>query len=948
MFQRRSVSQAQAEAARKRATADTALGNPMAGGALGWNPVKAKWSGSREARREARVIFQDKMIALRDAQEDVQAAINAELPDIQNVYQLENLMHGRVHAEMESLDDRLFGPLFDAMRKARVTTAKLENYLYARHAKERNREIAKINPSMPDGGSGMTNADAERILKSADAAVMEPLAWRIDAIAAETRKRMLDSGLITRETYDALTQQYQAYVPLRGKKEAEALQERTANSGLGGGGLDLRTAGIKGAMGRGAGNLAENILGEIIGDAQRSVVLAERARVGRGLARLVLANPNPAFWQMEAVRTEQAQDSQGQVYQRVVNESSQPDVVHVMVQGKPYRIRFTEPALAAALKNLGGTGKFVSRPVIRQIAWTQRYIAQTLTAWNPGFAAVNIARDLQFGLARVSSERGILDGARVLARYPQAIRAMWRLERKKGARSGNAMDRYAAEFQAAGGKTGWAHVASVDALSNAAMWKASTSPLAGARRVGSAILTAIEDLNDTFENAMRLSYYARLREAGFSAQQAAQRAKDLTVNFNRKGTAGPAMSAGYLFFNAAVQGTHALGKAVNPKTGAGRKVLAGLTGLSILQFMLAAVAAGMEDEDGESMASKVPPQIKERNLWWINSDGEIRTIPMPFGFNIATYAGSRLQQLFSGDAEDIASGARTEQQVAGAVTSDLFRVSVSAVFPVQIAQSGLASLIPTEIGQHIVQQTANQNDFGQQIWAENPYDRTTPRSVLGRDATPAPYKAIATGLNRLGGGDDYTKPIAMLDVAPEQIQAFFGLLTGGLGNFAASTAQAAFNAVNDPEANEMRPTPILQTFVRPVNEVQATAQKYYARRASIETAANRIRDIAERDGVDAASEYAESLPFMAGVAIKLTAANEAQIRPGNSATYAAFRAAEKAGDVFRDDRRQAYAQDNSFFSAERAAALREASRAQMEAQKAMLAEWNRATETATD
>jgi len=952
LFQRRSVPQAQAEAAAKRRIANSGLGNPMNGGALGWNSVNGTWIGSREALRKARATFQDKMISLRDTQQDIEAMLGNDLPDLQNVYQLENQMNGRIRAGAESLDDRHLNPLFEALRKAKVTTKELEEYIEARHAEERNDEVAAINPAMPDGGSGMLTEDARAILAKADRAKMEPLALRIDAIVKETRKRLLDAGVITQAVYDALEAQYQHYVPLRGKEEADQLNEE-AQKGMPAG-IGIRSSGIVGMMGRGAGNRAQNILGEIIGDAQRSIMLAERARVGRGLARLVLANPNPAFWQMEAVRTEQAKDSQGQVYMKVVNESTRPDVVPLMIKGQPYRIQFKDANLAAALMNIGGTGRFVSQPFVRPFAWMQRYIAATLTAWNPGFASVNILRDLQFGLARIATTHGALDAGMVFARYPLAIRAMWRLERRKAVLEGGMfgrlsreqrkMESYAREFEASGGKVGWLNIAGVEALGNEAMWRAKDGPAADARRLGKAALKVIEDFNDTFENAMRLSYYARLRDGGMTAQQATQRAKDLTVNFDRKGTAGAAMGVGYLFFNAAVQGTHAFGKSINPNTSHGKKLLAGLAGISMLQFALAAIAAGMEDEDGESMADKVPPHIKERNLWWIGADGGINTIPMAFGFNIFTYAGSRSLQLITTDAEDVSTEARTASQVASAMTGDMFRVALSATFPIQIAQSGAASIIPTEVGQQIVQQAANRDDFGRPIWNKNPYDTTTPRAVLGRDATPEPYKVIATGLNRLGGGDDYTKPISALDVAPEQIQFFVESLTGGTGRFFGGVAQTAYSAAVDPEANEQRPIPIIQTVMRPVNENQAAAARYFERRDAIRVAADRIRDIAEAEGVDAAIDYADSLPFMAGVAIKITKSGEAQIRPGSSRVYAAFKDAEKAGDVFRDDRRQAYMADPDFFSADRAKALREASATQAEAHRSLLREWNAATE----
>ena len=48
----------------------------------------------------------------------------------------------------------------------------------------------------------------------------------------------------------------------------------------------------------------------------------------------------------------------------------------------------------------------------------------------------------------------------------------------------------------------------------------------------------VSDYNDMLENSTRLAVYMEAREAGISKKRAAQLAKDVTLNFNRKGTGG--------------------------------------------------------------------------------------------------------------------------------------------------------------------------------------------------------------------------------------------------------------------------------------------------------------------------------------------------------------------------------------------------------------------------
>jgi hypothetical protein len=86
-------------------------------------------------------------------------------------------------------------------------------------------------------------------------------------------------------------------------------------------------------------------------------------------------------------------------------------------------------------------------------------------------------------------------------------------------------------------------------------------PLETARKIAAPVFDWLSDYNQTMENAVRLSAYKVAKEQKkngvreITDQQAASLAKNLTVNFNRKGQIGRQAGALYAFFNAAVRGT---------------------------------------------------------------------------------------------------------------------------------------------------------------------------------------------------------------------------------------------------------------------------------------------------------------------------------------------------------------------------------------------------------
>ena len=71
---------------------------------------------------------------------------------------------------------------------------------------------------------------------------------------------------------------------------------------------------------------------------------------------------------------------------------------------------------------------------------------------------------------------------------------------------------------------------------------------------GRALLAWLSDFNETLEATTRLGVYKAALDQGISRQEAASIAKNITVNFNRKGRNTSVVGAHFAFLNAAIQG----------------------------------------------------------------------------------------------------------------------------------------------------------------------------------------------------------------------------------------------------------------------------------------------------------------------------------------------------------------------------------------------------------
>lgn len=806
------------------------------------------WNQTVRTRREAlfheiRRVLQDRMIGVRSALRDIEAAIGGPIDEAANIYRAENLMHGKAADRIRRVREGLVDPLKAMIKASGIPVADIEQFLWAQHALERNKRIAKINPAMPDAGSGLSNADAQAIIAAANAgphaAELKKISDKVQELRMETLHTLRNSGQITPDQFVKLRGMYRYYIPLRGHDGVEG--EARVGSGRG---VDMRGKPVQRALGR-KGRPA-NILGEMVGDLERAQVQAAKAEVGRTLLRAALEHPNPDYWQVERVTTEQKfSEASGEVYTAIVNDLTDEETIIVKHRGVPYRVRLVDPDLRKAMFNLGVEG-FES--VAKYLGWVNRWLSAVFTRFNPAFVPVNMLRDMIQGSIGVGSELGGKALAQVATLYPKAAAGLYAEARGAGDASvpdaQKSMADWAREFLESGAATGYQTFADAGQLQQQIELEMAGlldivkqgKPLAAVSEAvrRSKTMQTIEVANEIIENSMRLSVYVQRRRAGVSRAKAAEYAKNLTVNFNRKGAGSAIGNALFLFFNASMQGSHRTLRLMKDP-----RVLGGLAAAGALQFAIAiTMGAARYEDDDETLWEQIPDHVRQKGfvipLGFDEQGGpQYVAIPMPFGFNLFTYAGGYPALLASPTW-------RSRRNPVKQTMGDIARAGIDAFSVVPVGEEGWYFPTVVRIFSNL---QANRDDLGRKIRDEGAFEKfERPRASQGKADTPALYKDIANALNRIGGGDDYTKPVTnLLDWAPEDIEYLMSTFTGGPGTMIQQMWRSG-ERMGAGLPTRLDDIPVARRVVGSQSKAQVDSTAYYDTAEVMERGLERLRD----------------------------------------------------------------------------------------------------------
>jgi predicted RNA methylase len=778
------------------------------------------------AATEFRRLAQDKFINLKRVQEKITESRGRDLEDGVDAYLAEELYHGRTGKRLDDFQNNKVEPLIDAIEDEGLSLEDVELFLYARHAEERNTQIAKINEDMPDGGSGMTDQEASDILANfvGQTAALNRIAAMVDAINVGRLDILQKGGLIDARTRANWERTYQNYVPLRGFEEAdEAVDVGIARTGKG-----FDTRGDESARALGRESRAGDILAYTFAQYEEALVRSEKNLVAKTLLKLVTENPNPELWTVDEVSYTRKADPKTGLVKVIPDQAAKrmDNVLAAKVDGKVHHITFnpespTAMKMARAMKNLGAENMNTFLQVLQS---ANRYLANMNTNMNPEFIISNALRDMQTALINIQGlnvdTKGLTKA--VIRDYAKALVAV------KGGldgKSDTAWQKAYHEFASEGGKIAFFGLEDIQSRATKINKLISDINPSNGRRVimlGKQLLKLISDVNAAVENAVRLSTYMNLRRRGVTKKRAASIARNLTVNFNRKGEYGALMGSLFLFYNASFQGTVRMMQALKSKPV--RRLAAGIVfGSMALDILNSFLSPDDDDDPDQSVYDKISPWTKDHNFilmnpWAENPEDAIAvSFPYSYGYNVMAVTGTKMGEVARG---------KTSPLVAAV---DIIASAVDAFNPLGGAPSVTQFFTPTVL-KPFVQIGENKNFMGAPVFPTPvAFDGAPPPdSEMYWGRASGMSKAVSRYINSLTGGNA-VRPgsIAEMDtsISPEVLDHFYEFFVGGAGAFVKRAGEFGFNVATGGDV-EWRDVPFLRRIIQGRND-WADRQRYY-------------------------------------------------------------------------------------------------------------------------
>ena len=736
-----------------------------------------------------------------------------------------------------------------------------------------------------DNGSGISHKKSssiiDNLLTSGRLPKLQRLGKLIDNLRRENLKTQFEYGLLSQKQADDWLDSEPDYMPLKGvslggdMSASGEVSPTTAGKGFS---ITAKEARVT----KGRSTLPFSPLATIMSDAKSIIIRGELNRVRLNFLNNLVRKYSSNAWQLftdeNPDMTRVLNPETGKLMSVPVQMAMFPEQYLVVKEnGKAFYIKIKDPLLMRALSN--GSAKdyaAINKFLATTIGVATRLLSRLHTTLMPEFFIPNALRDVSSAVFNILAEQDRVDGRivgqKILASFlkdvgdPRNFQALMKATYNQTAKTPRQREMSALLQQARmdGALTGWimsetaeekfSDIAKALEKANAKGGKkAWYSTLDGLKSV----VRAVEDFNSIFENTTRLAVYKNALEVlqqsyissgvapaeaeRMARDEAANMARNVTVDFNRKGELGPIFNSLYAFSNTAVQGNVQLYRSLsqNPfKYGTTRsqKLVGGLIGLGILQAVL---GAGMsdDDDDGKSFYDKIPKYEKDRNMIFMSPDGKnYIKIPLPFGYSFLHNLGANGAELVMGIKE--AGGVRKKD--VGEFAADMFGSLLGNFSPISTGGGSLTGVainaVPTvlKIGADLA---INENFFGGSIY-NKPREEGQSLSSVARYSTPEGYKAIAEWLNSVSGGTG--KIAGDVNFSAEAIEYLVNQAIGGAGKFAFNLFDLGTKGATGKEI-EVKDIPLLRKVLGEPNKF-ADLGDYYDRVPKVSTAEAQLKD----------------------------------------------------------------------------------------------------------
>ena len=672
---------------------------------------------------------------------------------------------------------------------------------------------------------------------------------RINAATKETLRKSYDSGLMDKATYDKVRDMYQYYIPLRGWDCEVASNEYEYL--MSGNHLMLSPV-LQTAKGR--TSLADDPFAVIGFMAENSIIQGNRNRMKQKFLNFVLNNPtdlvtvseqwyvldnatgkweprNPIIPEdatgdeVDAILEQHEQDMKAlgdkatkkrsglQLDMHITKREGQEHVVKVKRGGKEYCLYINgNPRAAQALNGI--TNPDVSDSKMRKAAqWLKNFMAQMFTSKNPTFIFRNMTMDAMWAGTAVAIKEnkdyvkkytGNITRAMLKAQLPRLLAKFQNGKLDKNVE----IELYFDEFIRNGGETGFTQLNTVENYKRDI--KRFVKEAQGRRNIPKkawdGLWDGIEFMNRSAEDTTRFMVYMTSRQMGRNVARSVWDAKEITVNFNKKGSGGLGadfMNFCYIFFNAAIQSMANFGRLMyhHPAKTMAALTLFSSAGFIVPMLNLALIAAsGGDDDDDDNTYWDLPEWVRRSNIVLYIPFTEKGFITIPLSHELRPFYGMG-EIAFSCLMRKESPEEALKKAAAG----------FSGMSPVDLTGNGgniAVNMTPT-IGQPFAQIIANTDYFGKPIYRRYDWNELDPEWTKAYKGTSSWLVDGTRWLNEFTGGDNVES--GTIDWNPAIIEHLFEGYFGGMGK-TLNKAQKTLEMMWNEDMREWRNVPVMSSF----------------------------------------------------------------------------------------------------------------------------------------
>ena len=707
-----------------------------------------------------------------------------------------------------------------------------------------------------------------------DKALIDNLWKKINAATKETLRHQYANNLLTKEQYERVRDMFEFYVPLRGFVDTTA--EDTYSYYVSGQQSKFANP-LQGAKGR--KTQAETPLGWIGSMAESAIQIDNKNTAKLALYYFAVNRPDndilkitptwyewtgevdadgkkifePAYptfngpqsgpamqAQMDAFESMMEQQAQaGNAYkgkQRIdlkeavirAPKSAPEHVVTVKVAGEDYSIIINaNPRAAQAINGMLNIDKG-DNPLYRAARAILRFQASIKTSLAPLFWITNFMRDVSFAFINTSIRHDAGYTKEFAKNYPQAFRAFSYVHKnRKEALGDSKYEKYYTEFAENGGITGYT------SLTNNTEYDQMMKTYANNARAGKFIkgikgaLEIYQDLGESFEQVSRFAAYITARESGKGISESIYEAKEVTINFNRKGSGkaitweesgkmrrksgkpltdaeriffvtigglSPVARSLFMFFNAGMQGVRMIAKLAHEHPGKS----AAWAGIAFTMGLINAIMHAMMEDDDEYL--DMPDYVRRTNIL-IGKNGTYFKWSLPHEIR-PFYA---MADIFV----QHAMGRKPNENIVPELAE-----TFGEWMPINPFKDGLNAFTPDIIRPFV--EIKNNKDFtGSPIyreykWLTEEQQKNMPAYEKGFDSTSKVLVDISKILNDVSGGDQ--TDAGFININPAVVEHLAQEYGGGPLKLAEQFFKTIGVMTGDQEFS-VRNTPFLSTFM---------------------------------------------------------------------------------------------------------------------------------------